>query len=279
MKNINTYREFQNKICETILYSYDIDFMISHINQQFDWDMYDYTITKLNKFRFDILFKNISDNYTEYYFNKLFNVCNLFNFFPCYYQIITTNTNKKYKGKYNRVKFEKLITDNVEILDTVKITCDSQYEYTNHKNIRITNNVHIPNKLYHIAPNRVISKIMKEGLLPNSRERLSSHPHRIYVFDNMSDTEISLLIEDFKHKDYKKYNSKSDKNTPEYIKNIKNIFYKYVLIEINTTKYIESKSNYLKDYLILHTDPGLLKCGFFTYDIIPATCLKIIKEY
>lgn len=45
--------------------------------------------------------------------------------------------------------------------------------------------VSIPDKLYHASPIRFKDKILKNGLSPKSGNKLSNHPERIYLTDNM----------------------------------------------------------------------------------------------
>lgn len=46
----------------------------------------------------------------------------------------------------------------------------------------------IPEKLYHLSPLKYKSKILKYGFIPKSKNRISIHPDRIYVSDDLLTT-------------------------------------------------------------------------------------------
>ena len=60
----------------------------------------------------------------------------------------------------------------------------------------------IPNKLYHTSPPKFKNKILKNGLVLKSSNKISTHPDRIYLTDSLSTAEafgINLRKEDSGH--------------------------------------------------------------------------------
>jgi hypothetical protein len=108
----------------------------------------------------------------------------------------------------------------------------------------LTNNIICPDKLYHLTYSNNWDSIKKLGLYPKSKNRISVHPERIYLFDDLDN--YPILLRNLKL---------SDNNQHEYI-----------LLEI------DSKD----DSLILHTDPNY-RLGYFTYDNIPPNKIKNIE--
>lgn len=103
----------------------------------------------------------------------------------------------------------------------------------------------IPNVLYHVCKDDVITKIMKNGLVPKSKHKLSTHPDRIYFTTTIEDAEFVL----------KKFNIIEEDN--------------YTILDINTKKCKDIK---------LYLDPNFQDGGVYTYDNIHPSAIKIHED-
>jgi hypothetical protein len=116
-------------------------------------------------------------------------------------------------------------------------------------------NVHVdnvPNLCYHITPKKNIGKILKNGLVPKSGGKISSHPERVYLFM-------------WKPEDWKKIARMFSTVT-----NCK----EFVLVEVNAY----SLRDKIKFYFDQNTFRGYPD-AIYTFEPIPAKLLKIIDEY
>ena len=109
--------------------------------------------------------------------------------------------------------------------------------------------VKIPEILYHTSPIRFKDKILKYGLVPKSGNKLSKHPERVYLTDDLDKTSI-----------FSEY-LKND-NSNEYHKS------GYCIYQING-----------KSISKLYSDVNLRDGGFYTTDNISTNNLKLIKEF
>jgi hypothetical protein len=156
-------------------------------------------------------------------------------YFPTYCWISLENEMKN-SFKWSKFKYLK----NIKAL---KIKFESKYDDGLYNNTIIC-----PNTLYHLTPQSNKNSIILKGIYPKSKNRISNHPERIYLFDNIND--FSALLKTLK------FNDILDKNEKEYI-----------LISINCEEY----------KLILHTDPNY-RIGWYTYDNINPYNISIMKE-
>lgn len=116
--------------------------------------------------------------------------------------------------------------------------------------------INIPNKIYHVSPSYYRDKILRHGLIPKSKNKLSIHPDRIYFTTNKSDA-ITLIP---KLKKYIPIKTKQELN-----KQGKEI--EYDLYEINT-KNIQN-SRWFKD-------PNLTFTGIYCLMNILPSNIKLI---
>ena len=103
--------------------------------------------------------------------------------------------------------------------------------------------VEVPNVLYHTSPIRFKDKISKIGFIPKTGNKLSNHPERIYLTDNLN-TAISFGM-----------NIKNEENTG------------FSVYGIN--------GNCINN---LYSDVNLRKGGYYTLENIKPECFKLIKE-
>lgn len=113
------------------------------------------------------------------------------------------------------------------------------------------------NLIYHITNYDYIKDIVKIGLVPKAKNKLSMHPDRIYVTETINDAEklfysMRALIWNTKFTNNK--NQKSEK---------------FVLLEINLDKF-DSKD------IIIYNDPNY-KDGFYITKNIPPQAIQIIQ--
>lgn len=231
------YNEFVEQLKEGLILTHDITRYSSVITDFLSQLKIKYDINIKDKLEFELTI-HLNLLPIEFPYNDVVSMinhrCYVLGYFPSYYWITLKN------GIKNEFKEIINLTDNTK---DVCIKFEAKYE-----DGLYTNNVYCPDKLYHLSYQDYKNKIIKNGLYPKSKNRLSVHPDRIYLFKDI-DKYIDLL-----------YSLKfSDK--------INNISKDYILLEIDCRKYP----------LILHTDPNY-RVGYFTYDHINPVDIKFLKE-
>ena len=116
--------------------------------------------------------------------------------------------------------------------------------------------------IYHCTTESVLHKILKDGLIPRSRSKITLHPERIYfALDKKSCQDLILQF----IKDSEKY----AKEDSQFIKDYKNTKRKFVILKIDTeklnVKFMEDPN--CKDYW------GVF--GIYTADNIPTSLISI----
>lgn len=102
----------------------------------------------------------------------------------------------------------------------------------------------IPNILYHASPSKFKDKILKIGFIPKTGNKLSKHPDRIYLTDNLK---TALFFGE---------NIKSQQNSP------------YCIWKIN--------GNCISN---LYSDINLRDGGYYTLGNISPSCFELVKEF
>lgn len=172
---IKNYLDYINSINEGLIKTHPADKAIKYLSDT------------LEKLKFDINTKVENDIiYLKFYnFNKidkekikdLFDLIssimtNMFGWFPSSMRIELNNGLTRYK-KYN----EDEIKLKYPIISNIEIEFDSKFDefeiYNGH--------------LYHLSIQEYTDKILKFGLFPKSKSKLSSHIDRIYVCKEMKD--------------------------------------------------------------------------------------------
>lgn len=221
------YNDFIQQLKEGLITTHDITRYSGNITNYLDNIRIKYSINIVDKFEFELtIFTNNFDlieviNHMSY----------TLGYFPSYYSITLNNDIK------NSFKEIDSLPTNTKC---VKIKYESKYDDGLFKNDNIC-----PDKLYHLTPQKNKESIFKKGIYPRSKKRLSNHPERIYLFDDVNN--YAVLLKNLKFTDKEKTN--------------------YILIEIDCTK----------DKLIIHTDPNY-RLGYFTYDNINPKNIIILKE-
>lgn len=221
------YSEFVKELREGLITTHDITKYSSVITDFLDQININYSIDIIDKLEFKLTIQTNNIDLIEVINHN----CYTLGYFPSYYWITLKNNMK------NGFKQITTLPTNTK---NVTIRYEGKYEDGLYKNTIIC-----PNKLYHLSHQENKESIFQKGIYPKSKRRLSNHPERIYLFDNLNNHNVLLKQLKF-----------SDKSKKEYI-----------LLEINCAI----------DKLILHTDPNY-RIGYFTYDNINPKNITILKE-
>jgi len=133
--------------------------------------------------------------------------------------------------------------DSLHNIKSIEITYEAKYDDGLYKN-----DIICPPKLYHLTYDDNYQSICDKGLYPKSKNRLSIHPKRIYLFDDINNSNV--LLNNLKISD-----------------RLKGIYKTYSLLEIDSSN----------DKFIIHTDPNY-RLGYFTYDNISPILIKRINK-
>jgi len=172
-----------------------------------------------NTFEVTFLEKNID------FLNKFLRNVNNLGWFPSY--IITPT----YKGRWEENKYNQHMS---------VIKFESKFDEEIVENI--------PPILYHTTPTQNVNKILKIGLTPKSRSKLSYHPDRVFLGKSIEGLEKIIP-----HMSFLSGNKS------------------YTILKI-TPNMIPG------DYLRLYTDPNYPKEGFYTLNNIPPQAISKVKE-
>lgn len=227
------YKEFIEKLKEGLITTHDITIYNKVITNYLDSLNFKSDLKVIDKLNFFLkILNNLNKSNIEMINNYIYNL----GYFPSIYIVTLTN------GMINRFKHLKDVKfDNIQ---NVEINYEAKYTDGLYKN-----DIICPDKLYHLTHSDNWSSIIKRGIYPKSKKRLSLHPDRIYLFDNISN--YKTLLNNLKLSD-----------------SIKSISKKYDLLEIDSRN----------DKFILHTDPNY-RMGYFTYDNInPKLITKVYSN-
>jgi uncharacterized protein (UPF0333 family) len=221
------YIEFVQQLKEGLITTHDIT-KYSHIITNYLLQIgIKHSIDIIDKFQFKLTIETNNIDLIEVVNHLSYTI----GYFPSYYWIVLNN------GMKNGFKEISELSNNSK---KVIIQYESKYE-----DGLYTNNVICPDKLYHLSSQENKISILQRGIYPKSKKRISSHPERTYLFDNVNNYEVLLKLLKFSDKEIKKY----------------------MLLEIDC----------FADKLFLHTDPNY-RLGYFTYDNINPNNIRILKE-
>lgn len=127
----------------------------------------------------------------------------------------------------------------------VKITYEAKYDVESV----------LPKKLYHLSIQEFESKVLKSGLIPKSKSKLSTHLDRIYVCSNSKDC-YNLINRMKLYYNNRKINNRRD-----------NINDKWIIYEIDM-----SELN-----IKLYKDPNYID-GYYIIDNIPNNLIEVIDK-
>ena len=237
IKYIETYSDF---ILNETLKTHDIDLTLHNINRELSllrydflvWKEYDKIVIKLNNLSTNHIIGIQMDN-----LNSL--ITNRHGWFPSEMKVFNLSKMVNIK-QYD----EKELIDNSQYYDSVEITYEPKYDIE----------YKIPNLLFHLSIQEYENEVLKKGLIPKSKSKLSKHLDRIYLCDNKRD------CENLKGRMKLYYVGKKSKNRKNKI-NDKWIIYEIDSSELNIKLYKDPNSN-----------------GYYCIDNIPANKIRIIDK-
>lgn len=247
---IKYYKDYIEHINEGLIKTYPGDIVSKNLTDQLVGLNISFNIDFLEKFNKIKLTFNYFNSIPVYNLDNLFDIINTFiinkgGWFPSQMNI-TNIYGMKNSTRYNI----KDLYENHSIYTNIDILYESKFDDEVKE---------IPEKLYHLSIYEYKDKISKYGLVPKSKDKLTSHLDRIYLCSDIDDckrliSRMKLYYNDEKlfnvyNKDKRKYN----KNTIP------------IIFEIDNSKHFIKK---------LYKDPNY-EHGFYTLDNIPPNKLSI----
>jgi hypothetical protein len=216
------YKEFLEELKEGLITTHDITVYNKVIINYLDSINIKNNLKVIDKLNFFLkIFNNINEQNIEMINNYIYNL----GYFPSTYKVTLNNRMVNDFKNIKNIKFNNI--------QSIEINYEAKYSDGLYKN-----DIICPDKLYHLTYSDNWNSIIKKGIYPRSKKRLSVHPDRIYLFDNIND--YKSLLNNLKISD-----------------GMNSIYKKYDLLEIDSSD----------DKFILHTDPNY-RMGYFTYDNI-----------
>lgn len=250
MEIIRYYTDYINALNEGLIKTYDSKISFSEIIRSLKLLKFkadgSYSESQINIILND--FNHIPKNKIDDLFNHISVILvNKFGWFPSYITYSYLNGHELEK-KYNEdeVKLKQ------DLISSIQITFESKFDKVESV---------IPNKLYHLSIQEYESRIMKYGLAPKSKSKLTSHLDRIYLCKSIQDCKSlipQMKLHFSEEKDVNLYtlgNKKYRKNT------------KWIIFEIDTEKAGIDK---------LYKDPNYIDGYYYLNNIKPGSI--IIKE-
>lgn len=233
--------KYSDFILNETLKTHDIDDVISLMKSELSLMYYDFSLNKSHN-KIEIILHNIR---TKNDFPvQLDNLNNLMTdrhgWFPSKIFI------KNWSGMESTLIYDrKYLIDNFRYFEDIKITYEPKFDLL----------ISVPNKLYHVSFNIYEDNIIKKGLIPKSKNKLTYHLDRVYLSETINDSKILIPQLKFQLKNSFYGNIK-----------MRNVELKWILLEIDTNK-LDIK---------LYKDPN--SSGYYTIDNIPPNKLKIIDR-
>lgn len=234
MKFITKYSEFM--LNET-LKTHEINDTIKFVSDSLSLQHYNFNINKDNN-KILITLNNVSttNNFQLSIENLNSLLIDRHGWFPSKMRITNLSNNE------NLLKYDlNYILDNYRYFNKIELTYEPKFD--------IISNV--PKKLYHLTFNSYINKILKNGLIPKTKNRQTKHLDRIYLCKTKED--CLKLINQMKFHE---------------IQLKRNFNVKWILLEIDTTSLEKFK---------IYQDPNY-NVGYYTIDNIPPQNIKIIDQ-
>ena len=229
-KNIEN---FIDSINEGLIRTYDMNTSVSILKKWYNSMTNYFNISILNNDTFEI---TIIDKISTSLFSILIRDVNNLGYFPSVVYLVNEN-NMTNKFNYDFDKINNIIMSK-NIIKLI-LVCEKKFD----------DEVIISDIIYHVCKEQNISKILKNGLSPRSKNRISTHPERVYFCLDIESCED--LIDRFKIND-------KIKNLPEQ---------NYKILEIDIPD--------LDRKIIFRKDPNMSKDGIYTYNNIPNKIIKL----
>lgn len=195
-----------------------------------------------------------SDNLIHFeilHFNKLSDISTTFDAIESYFinmmgwfpsTMIITNLS----GMFNSMQYNRdYLIKNMNFLDKVNIIFESKFD----------TETNIPNKLYHLSIQEFEKSILKSGISPKTKSKISYHDSRIYLCKHILGCKALIPKMKMIYNQQKWSNPKSKIND------------KWIIYEIDTTG-LDMK---------LYSDPNYIG-GYYTLINIPTKSIKIIDK-
>lgn len=230
---ITNYKEYLNLIKEGLIRTYNIYKYELNLYMDFNSVGIKTNIEILDKLKFDIEILN-NNELEDAQYNVIIKTCNILGYFPSYLVVYNENNNKNefhFDKQYLNNKYKKII-----------IRFEAKYS-----DGLYSNDIIVPEYLYHLSPTKKIKKILEYGLEPKSNNRKTKYSERIYFFKDK--TNYQDLLNNLKLND--KINNLNDN---------------YTLLKVKTNK-----------KTIYHTAPNYIN-GVYTYDNIHPKNITIELE-
>jgi hypothetical protein len=190
-------------------------------------------------------------NFEIFYFNKLSDISKTFDAIESYFINMmgwfpSTMIINSLSGMSNSIQYNRdYLIKNMDFLDKVNIIFESKFDIE----------TNIPNKLYHLSIQEFEKSILKSGISPKSKSKISYHDSRIYLCKHI------LGCKDLIPKMIMIYSQQKWSNPKSKIND------KWIICEIDTTG-LDMK---------LYSDPNYIG-GYYTLINIPSKSIKIIER-
>jgi hypothetical protein len=248
MELITTFSSFLYKINEGLIKTYDINDTVRLVETEMDlMSCYDFNIIAnsnntisltLNRF-------NILDNINLKFQHINSMMINRYGWFPSVMKM------ENISGMKNKLSYDEyFLVRNKKRLRKIEIIYESKFD------IEIDNK---PNDLYHLSIQSYKNNILKYGLIPKSKSKLSKHLDRICVCDNIDSCKVlipKMLVY---------YNLLEDEEIVGGKKPKRNI--KWIIFKINSSN-LDIK---------LYKDPNYPH-GYYITDNIPSKNIIVVEE-
>lgn len=251
MKLIKYFNEYINLINEGLIKTHDPELVLNTtLHKLIDFDINGKLIKSHGNFKISISV-NYVNKLTFENFKLILDIItqNLVNFGGYFVSIIKATS---IHNQVNNIKGDIYqLLPNIKYYNCLEFIFESKFD-------KIEND--IPEKLYHLTIKEYLDKILKNGLIPKSSSKLTSHSDRIYVCKTIEDCE-NLKIQMKLH-----YSMELDKmmyglNKKDYKKDTD-----MIIVEI------DNSDDFIKT---LYVDPNY-KDGYFIVENIPPNKIKVL---
>jgi hypothetical protein len=240
---MNLIKYWSEFILNETLKTHDIDLTVKKVESELSLLLYNFSIKKndnntisiiLHKYRFNKGLSLLIDNLDSLMIER-------HGWFPSK-MIITNFSDMKNEYSYDE---SILLGDDYKYFEEVEIIYESKYDLE----------VELKNTLHHLSIQEYENDVIKKGLIPKSKSKLSKHLDRIYVCDDIDSCKNLISRMKLHYFDKKNLNKLNKTNT------------KWVIYKIDTTN-LDIK---------LYKDPSYNN-GYYIVDNIPPSNISIVDK-
>lgn len=230
---ILNYKNYIQHIKEGLITTHNIQIHYMSLDIELNSIGIKHELNIISKFKYDLTILNPKELTLEKLEYCIKINQNLLGYFPSYIQLYNDfgKNSFKFDEKWLDTKWNKII-----------IRFEAKYEDGLYKN-----DLEVPEFAYHLSQMKNLDKIIKNGLIPKSNNRKTSHPERIYFFYDIE--KLNDILKSLKFNDE--------------LEGKKCI---YCLFKVKFT-----------DKNIIHTDPNY-QFGFYTNDNISPKNVEVLKQ-